>query len=131
MKDEKYISIEHDRWEEYYKPLEEINKGLESKVRNLERTLAGNYINLYISNMWFPDASHGRLEKLGIVNIGIDPREGYSVKEFDKGKFLRYVQELSGVNISINNERQKQLLAAAEKVNKLPKFIKYLFNIKP
>lgn len=119
---EKYVSIEFDRWNNYYKILEEINKDLQYQVDNKDIKIS----------MWRSHGfGHGDWYRVGRIEVGI--HGGSTIKDFDRKEFIQHLEEISGQKLRSTQEDKEiddKILNAVEKISSLPRIVRWLFNIK-
>jgi hypothetical protein len=150
---EKYISIEYTLWNDYYKPLEDLNKKLLERIEELK---ANSKIYLYISCANYRSA---RIEHTVIGFLNIDIREA-----LPPAIQISKVELLQAINTTINNENyfrvgrdrikifnedeiakakdiirdyeaseikfKAAVLELEQEKKKIPAFVRWLFNIK-
>lgn len=117
---EKYISIEYEKWESYYKPLEQINEQLQRELRNQDIVVR---IDGWRHSYSFP--SYGTLS----VHVS----GGYTIKNFSKDDLIKAIERAAGIKLIKSEEEIKmedKILEAKEKIDNLPRIVKFLFNIK-
>lgn len=119
---EKYVSIEYELWNNYYKPLEEKNKYLQSQVD-------GKDILVYAHRSW--GFGHYTWEYLGVVDLSVNG--GMTIKDFNKSAFVKMLQDQTNIRLirtKEDEEREVKVLNAVEKIESLPKIVRWLFNIR-
>lgn len=121
MKDEKYVSIEYDRWVGYYKPLEEINKRLEQELANKE-------IIIKVTENW--GFGHYVDRRLGWLNFSSGT---YKLEYFDKDLFVSIIESQAKIKLTktqdeLDNERE--IIAAVQKVAQWPAIVRWFLGIK-
>ncbi len=144
---EKYVSIEYDKWENFYKPLE--NKLLDAQNALIEERKRKQHVIIGRTNLYGYRNNH-TIATLDFVEDGVFFVQDIAKKEFFNTLWLEfkdYAQERYGnKKIILTREDVKNTvdqLDAAYKRNKdfqepfitwyntLPKFIKWLFKLKP
>lgn len=117
---EKYISIEYEKWNNYYKPLEEENKRLEMELSDRD-------MKLYIHRSW----GYGRTSWEYMGKIEATLGGGYKLG-FDAKRIIEIIQEESGFKIiktEADIKREDDVLLAYSRITKIPKWIRKLFGV--
>lgn len=119
---EKYVSIEWEKWNSYYKPLEELNKSLQEKIDKSD-------IKFYVNRSW--GNGHKTMDYMGHVSLSI--YGGITIKNFNKEEFIAAIEKESGIRLRKTKEdtdREEKILTAYKRLCKIPRLIKFLFRIK-
>lgn len=149
LNDEKYISIEYETWKNKYLPLEEtvekLKKELETEKKNKTITINLGTASLFHSyrrhsyNYDFEDKVIGFLYENGITEINEQVRISALLAISDSLGIMTEQQakewsdKIKSQHLNVNKEVDKILIMTqdnAEKYKKIPKFIRWMFNIK-
>lgn len=135
--DEKYISIEYELWMNKYKPLEEENIDLRRRLK--ESTIK---VRILLNSFRDNEITEGEIGYVSFeVNKGwsvsIDNWKGISTNIENKMNNLmqssRYYRRFitHGEMVKFIDEKKQVLAKIEEKINKIPKIIRWLFKIQP
>lgn len=130
MNDEKYISIPFDKWENYYKKLEEINKKLEDKLTGEVRiVITHNYIKEFgLQGIYgLINISTGKTNLIdyqiqNVIEDYIRKLAKYKVHILTEEDFNSTIEKLKQINLKIDEDK--------EIISKIPKLVKWIFKIK-
>jgi len=153
---EKYISIDYNKWESYYKPLEVLNKELKSEIFELRNKLSIEIdkkeisIRLKLSTLSYHDYGNKGNITVGVYSLDtrtiLDINTDYFVQELKKemykhsmtdpgrwvnnllteDKLYKFYDDLQNSRQELQNKRME----IATQINKLPRIIRWIFKIK-
>lgn len=116
---EKYISIEYSVWESKYKPMEWEVERLKRELENKEETIT---LMFHTQGGW-PHYRRPELITIATVRVSIDA--GYSLKDFDKKRLIKLIEQ----ELDAPLQTTEQIQSIEDKLNKLPRIIKWLFKL--
>lgn len=119
---DKFILIPESDWENIYKVQDKIIDELKDQLSRKDVRI---FMHRYTDHYFKP-----YFQQIGNIRVSIEG--GYSLKDFNKQTFLNIVQESTGAMIiesKIAYERERINKENVEKIKKIPKFIRWLFNI--
>lgn len=123
MPKDKYILISESDWENIYKVQDRIIEDLKQELKRKDvRVWVHRYSDKYFNKVYLP---------IGELRISIEG--GCTLKDFTAQTFLNCVEETAGVKLidsEIAQRRERVNQENVDKIKKIPKFIKWLFNIK-
>lgn len=123
MLKDKYILISESDWENIYKVQDQLIADLKKELSRKDiKVYIHRYTDRYFDSVYLP---------IGELRISIEG--GYALKDFTAQTFLNCVEETAGVKLidsEIAQRRERVNQENVDKIKKIPKFIKWLFNIK-
>lgn len=136
--DEKYISIEYETWKNKYLPMEDENVLLRAKLEESKIK-----VTIYVNSMYGKDFGGGYHDRIGYVTFRVDKGVSVDIDNWSEveSTVLRSLDVMSSTYARwFTHEDVRQLIKRKEeysalrkhqieKINKLPRFWKWVFGI--